>query len=509
MHETEIASLMLDGMKPSVLMTDAYKLPMAQAGFPLRTESFYLSFRKQGAYYIPFDIAEILRALLPTGQGVTLIEDQFLRGYESNGYDLSPAMIKALDGKVTVTCPPKGSWVYGKEPLAVVQGPGFKVSWLEPMCIWLHFPIQIATAAMKGERAFKATCKSEAFIIQLTLDACGILDATVTTHKVEYQQACEQNARELREAVGPASLFEVGMRAATCMEMHEIALQACKANGINSTSNLFLAHKLGMRPVGTTGHEHQQRWAVLAGSDLPDVAGYRAIRDMRSRSPSYLPDTVDADNMGLPAAVQIIRETPDRECFVRFDQRDKIPSQLAWLHAQVADYPVDYVFEDGIRPESAKAIRSVCDQLGIASKRQHFGSGGFLVVWGGSPFQRDAVQAVYKLTETGGVPVMKLACPEKQSIPGQPVILRRLKDPLQDTLQVEVMGIIAQEGESVPGFRRLDPYDMDQENSGFVKVPDSDLARIDVSPETDRLICQCRERALVSKVNSTTAVQTA
>src|SRR5690606_8699261 len=47
---------------PSVLATDAYKFSMAQAGFPLRRETFYLSFRFGGFQYVPFDLAAIVRA---------------------------------------------------------------------------------------------------------------------------------------------------------------------------------------------------------------------------------------------------------------------------------------------------------------------------------------------------------------------------------------------------------------------------------------------------------------
>ena len=64
-HGGRWAELVLAGTAPSVTMTDAYKLAMAQAGFPLRTETFYFSFRKPGWYRIPFDLESAIRALVP------------------------------------------------------------------------------------------------------------------------------------------------------------------------------------------------------------------------------------------------------------------------------------------------------------------------------------------------------------------------------------------------------------------------------------------------------------
>ena len=52
-------------MATPTLATDAYKFSMAQAGFPLRRETFYFSFRRGGPQYVPFDFAEMIGALAP------------------------------------------------------------------------------------------------------------------------------------------------------------------------------------------------------------------------------------------------------------------------------------------------------------------------------------------------------------------------------------------------------------------------------------------------------------
>jgi hypothetical protein len=49
----------------SILETDGYKFSMAEAGWPLREETFYYSHRKGGPALIPFDIPAYIKKLLP------------------------------------------------------------------------------------------------------------------------------------------------------------------------------------------------------------------------------------------------------------------------------------------------------------------------------------------------------------------------------------------------------------------------------------------------------------
>src|SRR5262249_56077498 len=77
-----------------------------------------------------------------------------------------------------------------------------------------------------------------------------------------YYRRVLATAKALVDAVkNPDRIFEVGMRSASCLEQHEIALRACLEAGIQRTSNVLLARTLGMIPLGTMGHEHVQRYA--------------------------------------------------------------------------------------------------------------------------------------------------------------------------------------------------------------------------------------------------------
>ena len=52
-------------MGTSLLATDGYKFSMAEAGWPLRKETFYYTHRKGGLQIVPMDIPTFVRGLLP------------------------------------------------------------------------------------------------------------------------------------------------------------------------------------------------------------------------------------------------------------------------------------------------------------------------------------------------------------------------------------------------------------------------------------------------------------
>jgi nicotinate phosphoribosyltransferase len=168
---------------------------------------------------------------------------------------------------------------YDLEPVFTITGPSSLVSWLEPLLLMLHYRIQVASRA---EEVRVVTCERQREIVRETLDAVGVAAPAVEVDSEGYYRRVHAAAKALVEVVrNPDRLFEVGIRSASCLEQHEIALQACKDAGIRRTSNALLARKLGMIPVGTIEHEHVQRF----GSD--EVA-FRAMRDRRPGRSSYL-----------------------------------------------------------------------------------------------------------------------------------------------------------------------------------------------------------------------------
>src|SRR5690349_10089404 len=117
---------------------------MGQAGFPLRHETFYLSFRRGGVQYVPIDLDRAVRDMIQDLR-TTAVEAAFVRDH---GYGLTDAMESALAdaSSVMIAAVPKGAWVLEREPILTVSGPSFLVSWLESRLLWLNHPIQLATA---------------------------------------------------------------------------------------------------------------------------------------------------------------------------------------------------------------------------------------------------------------------------------------------------------------------------------------------------------------------------
>lgn len=479
----------------NVTATDAYKKSMAQAGFPRRIETFYLSFRRGGWQYIPFDLEAKVRDLVSHIQERDLDvaqRDEFLRRY---GYGFTPAMVEAINGKVTIKAAPAGTWVYEREPILTITGPSFLVSWLEPMLLWLAFPIQFATQ-LQGmgpmgpeagitDEMLVATCSEQADLMRDVLHACG-KDHTVTVDEGGYEKAVRERVEQLIQAVGSADrLFEVGMRSVTCMEQHLIALQAAREAGLKMTSNVFAAEVLDLTPVGTMGHEHPQRWGE-------DLLAFRAMRDMRVGMPSYLLDTMDTVRSGIPAALRVAQER-EHMFSIRYDSGDKYGQYVYsnGVFSQAGLEPI-HTLEDGLDLKMTQKFEQLREFTKVPPERQVYGYGGYIVAATmRNPLTRDRVQAVYKLTDSCG-PRMKFGDESglgKQSVPGKPVSWRYTLS------EGKPFSVIAQEGEPVPeNYVLVQDADAPDKlkffHPGNIKRHD-ELPYV-LSPETEKLVSQFR-----------------
>ena len=481
----------------SVLATDAYKFSMAQAGFPLRPETFYFSFRRGGLQVVPIDLVAHVRRLVAT----LSTSDEELAFAAQHGYGLSDAMRAALadPDALQLTAVPKGAWVYEREPILTVTGPSFLVSWLEPMLLWLNYPIQLAThlRTCKAEgkapepEVLTATCEEHARIIEAVAADVGI-DVTVIREDDAYAERVRAAVAGLVDAAGDTNrIFEVGMRSAVCTEQHRIALQACRDLGVLKTSNVELARELGMIPVGTMGHEHVQRWG-------DDLSAFLAMRDTRTGAPSYLLDTFDTMGSGIKSALAAMRGRP-HACSIRYDSGNKF---IQYLHAcelfHEAGLQPAHVLEDALDEEATRHFERLREFTSWPAERQVYGYGGYIVAKPmTNPLTRDRVSAVYKLSETAGQPRMKFGNETglgKQSVPGRPVIWRRLRanGPL---------GIIGQADEDVPeNYVRLSGNDDAMTQLRLCNIADFERAlrlakddrRVIHSDETAALVDQLR-----------------
>jgi nicotinate phosphoribosyltransferase len=436
-------------MAPSLLSTDGYKFSMAEAGWPLRRETFYSSHRKGGLQVLPFDVARELERLWPA------VEPGDVEFAAQHGYSLSPTILAGLaERHVEVRALPRFSVFFEREPLFSVTGPSVLASWLEPLVLTWSYRIQVATMEVFEPAALPAavatvTCEAQRRLVLETLDAVEVRAPAITVDEAGYVARVRRQALELVQIVGdPTRLFEVGLRAASCMEQHLLALEGCKQAGLSRTSNVFGARRLGMVPVGTMGHEHVQRY----GSD---PAAFRAMVERRYQRSSFLLDTFDTIASGIPAAYEIIRERPGQGDSIRYDSGDKEAQYrhaLALAKAQ-GIRPVQ-ILEDAFDAEQTKVFEALREELGWKPSEQVYGYGGYLVAkTAGTSITRDRVSAVYKLSQTGPKATMKFANEGgagKQSIPGRPVLFRRRPGARGP------WGVVGQEGEGVPeGYELL------------------------------------------------------
>jgi len=469
-------------MGSPLLATDGYKFSMAEAGWPLRRETFYYSHRKGGQQVVPLDIESFVRSLLPVP---TESDYSYLA---ANSYEMGAGFKAAIrKQQLVIRALPRGARFYPREPVFTLTGSSALVSWLEPLLLQLSFRIQVATAAL-ADREFLAkalavvSCEEEKRIALETLDAVGVKPVPIRVDSEGYHARVLAVVKDLVAAVGDASrIFEVGLRAATCLEQHEIALRACLDAGVTRTSNVYLAKKLGMIPVGTMGHEHVQRYGE-------DEAAFRAIRERRPERSSFLLDTYDTLASGLPKAFRIIHEEPNAGDSIRFDSGDKKKQYtLAVSRAKEEGIKPVLILEDGLDAQATREFEALRAQFGWEPSQQFYGYGGFIVARTmACPFTRDRVAAVYKLACTGHVPTMKFGnelAEGKQSIPGSPVVFRRVSG-------TGPIGLVGQHGEAAPeGYVLLTGAPSDTTPSVAEEAP-----RVAYTAATQALVDELRQR---------------
>jgi nicotinic acid phosphoribosyltransferase len=479
-------------MAASLLMTDGYKFSMAEAGWPLRKETFYWSHRRGGPQLLPFDAEAEVRALLPYP------EPEDLAWLEEHGYGCGPAFKAAMErhAAVTVNALPKGSVFFPREPIISVTGPSALVSWLESLLLTWNFRVQVATVATFAPEQLAAavgvvTCERQRELTLEALDAVGVRPPEIIVEPDAYRERVHLRARELVSVVhDPSRIFEVGFRSCSCPEQHLIALEGCKQAGVMRTSHVWGARERGMVAMGTMGHEHVQRY----GSD---DAAFRAMTERRPSRVSYLLDTYDTLRSGIPAAYALIAERPGEHDSIRYDSGDKEAQYraAAALAKERGIRPVQ-ILEDGFDLEQTRRFEELRREVGWEQQEQVYGYGGYLVAGtSGSPLTRDRVQAVYKLSQTGHRPTMKFGNESgagKQSIPGRPVLFRRSSG------GTGPIGVVGQEGEVAPkGYSLLSgsarAFGVAQARS----VAEADH-RLSYSPATQALVEACRREAFGS-----------
>ena len=226
---------------------------------------------------------------------------------------------------------------------------------------------------------------------------------TYLLNTLNYQTLVATRAARLRDVAGPqATLLEFGTRRAFSPQASLWAARAALAAGLDATSNVLAALKLGQKPSGTMAHSLIMAIAATAGSEMEAFTAFHRYFP----GGTLLIDTYDSLNAAQLLAERV-RSGEMEVAGVRLDS-----GNLVELSQQVRSLlPGVSIFASGDLDEweiaKLQASGACIDGYGLGTR---------LVT--GTP-----VNGVYKLVEIDGIPVMK-ASSGKATYPGRKQIFR-------------------------------------------------------------------------------------
>jgi nicotinate phosphoribosyltransferase len=229
---------------------------------------------------------------------------------------------------------------------------------------------------------------------------------TYLLNTINYQTRIATKAARIRDAAGAdATLLEMGTRRAFGPQASLWAARAALAAGMDVTSNVLAALKLGQRPAGTMAHALVMALNATEGSESQ---AFQAFHRYFPGAPLLI-DTYDP----IAAATHLakLRQTEGLELAgVRLDSGDLV--QLSQqIQALLPDVPI--TASGDLDEYRIKDLRSAGAWIA------NYGLGTQLVTG-------DPVNGVYKLVEIDGIAVMKESS-GKMTYPGRKQVFRQLE----------------------------------------------------------------------------------
>jgi nicotinate phosphoribosyltransferase len=230
---------------------------------------------------------------------------------------------------------------------------------------------------------------------------------TYLLNTINYQTLIATKAARMRDAAGDRiTLLEFGTRRAFSPQASLWAARAALAAGMDATSNVLAALKLGRKPSGTMAHALVMALNATEGSESQAFSAFHQVFP----NSSLLIDTFDT----IAAARNLAEKVKSGEMHVKGIRIDS--GDIAELSKEVkALLPDTEIFASGDIDEAEilrlKALGAPIDGYGIGTK---------LVT--GAP-----VNGVYKLVEINNIPVSKKSS-GKQTIAGRKQIWRSFEN---------------------------------------------------------------------------------
>jgi len=346
------------------LLTDLYELTMMAAylgeGLDQQQASFELTVRHlpEGfGYLIAMGLAQVLEYL----QELHFTPEQIAQLQATGIFVEVPGKFwtQLADTRFTgdVWAVPEGTAVFANEPLLRVEAPLWQAQLLE----------------------------------------------TYLLNAINYQTLIATRAARLRDAAGPqAKLLEFGTRRAFSPQASLWAARAALAAGLDATSNVLAALKLGCRPSGTMAHAFVMALTATSGSEMQAFSAFHRYFPQAT----LLIDTYDT----LAAAQNLAKKVQTGEVQlggVRIDSGDLVMLSQK-VRALLPDVPILVSGDiDEWEIQRLQTAAACIDGYGIGTR----------LVTG------EAINGVYKLVEVGGIPVAK-ASQGKQTYPGRKQIFR-------------------------------------------------------------------------------------
>ena len=238
---------------------------------------------------------------------------------------------------------------------------------------------------------------AQAQLVEAVLLNQVTLHTTLTSKAARYMIAAEGR-----------SLVDFAFRRAHGVEAARAAARGSAIVGFEATSNVEAAREFGLRVTGTMAHSF-----ISAFDDERDA--FRAFAEDHPHRTTFLVDTYDTIG-GVRNAIEVIRELdPPGEVGVRLDSGDLDRlSREARRLLDRAGLDRATIFASGGLDE-----HEVAELVRAGAPVDAFGIGTQLGVSADAPY----VDAVYKLVEFDGRPVLKLS-PAKATAPGRKQVWR-------------------------------------------------------------------------------------